>query len=84
MYACEHEIVEWQQQSQGMHVVGWSCRWCFCELAADYHHETRCRPDFCGADPITGDETPFRLSPEQFRREVDRVVQRALHRIAVG
>jgi hypothetical protein len=83
MRTCEHEIVEWQQRDQEMHIVGWECRWCSSQLAADYHYATGCRRDFCGADPVAGDETPVQLSPEQFRSEVDRIVQRAVHRIAV-
>jgi len=78
MSVCEHEIVEWQQRDQGMHVVGWGCRWCSSPQAADYHHETRCRRDFCGADPVASDETSFQLSPEQFRIELERVVQQSL------
>jgi hypothetical protein len=80
MFACEHEIVEWQQRDQEMHVVGWACRWCVRELAADYHHETWCRTDFCGADPITSEEIPVRLSPERFRAELEQLVSRELAR----
>jgi hypothetical protein len=83
MCACEHEIIEWQQRDQEMHVVGWACRWCVRELAADYHYATDCRRDFCGADPIAGEGTPVHLPPEQFHSEMDRIVQRAVHRSAV-
>ena len=77
MFACEHEIVEWQQRNQGMHIVGWACRWCSSLQAADYHHETGCRRDFCGADPIASDEAPIHLSPEQFRIELEQILYAA-------
>jgi hypothetical protein len=80
LYACAHEVIEWQQRDQGTHMVGWACRWCVRELAADYHHERWCRVDFCGADPITSEEIPARLSPGQFRTEVERLVYRVLAR----
>jgi hypothetical protein len=76
MFACAHEIIEWQQRDQEMHVVGWQCRWCLSQLAADYHYATGCRRDFCGADPITDEKLPARLSPEQFRAELERLVSR--------
>jgi hypothetical protein len=78
MFACEHEIVEWQQRSQEIHVVGWACRWCSSPLAADYHHETSCRRDFCGADPVASEGSPIHLSPEQFRFELEQIVHRSL------
>jgi hypothetical protein len=74
MCACQHEIVEWEQRDQGMHVVGWACRWCSSLRAADYHHETGCRPDFCGAEPVVSAEATVRLSAEQFRIEFEHIL----------
>lgn len=59
-------------------MVGWACRWCWSPLTADYHHETSCRSDFCGADPVVSEGSPIQLSPEQFRIELERIVYRAL------
>lgn len=78
MFPCDHEIVEWQQRSPGLHIVGLSCRWCQSSSAVDYHHESWCRVDFCGADPIYSEETLFRLSPEQFREELERIINQAV------
>jgi hypothetical protein len=52
MDACAHEVVEWQRRDGGMHVVGWLCRWCRDLRVVDYHHESGCRRDFCGAEPV--------------------------------
>lgn len=80
MLGCEHEIVEWQHRDHGMHVVGWICRWCSSRQAVDYHYETECHRDYCGADATISGEPQFRLSSEQFRIELERVVYRALSR----
>jgi hypothetical protein len=77
---CEHEVIEWQARDHGMHVVGWMCRWCSGGQAVDYHYETACHRSYCGADPIIGDEHRFRLSSEEFRIELERIVYRALRR----
>ena len=78
MPGCEHEIVEWQTRDQGMHVVGWMCRWCFSGQAVDYHYETVCHRSYCGADPITSDESQVRLAPDEFRVALERIVYRVL------
>ena len=78
MCACEHEVVEWHERSQGIHVVGWLCRWCSDARGTDYHHESRCSWSFCGADPVVATEPPFRLSQERFRAELEQMVCRAL------
>ena len=80
MFGCKHEIVEWQHRCQGMHVVGWMCRWCSSGRASDYHHETQCHRDYCGADPISGEAPHRQLSPDEFRIELERIVYRALLR----
>jgi hypothetical protein len=80
MPGCEHEIVEWQHREHGMHVVGWVCRWCSGGQAVDYHHESVCDKSYWGADPITSGEPQFRLSAEQLRVELERMVYRALSR----
>jgi hypothetical protein len=59
-------------------MVGWACRWCFSPLATDYHHQTSCRRDFCGADPVASEGSPICLSPEQFRIELEQLIYRAL------
>jgi hypothetical protein len=80
MPGCEHEIVEWQTRDHGMHVVGWMCRWCSSGQAVDYHLETVCHRSYCGADPITGDGPQARLSADEFRIELERIVYTAILR----
>jgi hypothetical protein len=57
MANCTHDLMEWQQQDQELHCLGWVCRDC-CQLQiVEYHHQTWCRQDFCGASP-TLEPTP--------------------------
>jgi hypothetical protein len=52
MTDCRHDLLEWQQQDQGLHCLGWSCRFCGHQEVAEYHHQSWCRLDFCGAEPL--------------------------------
>ena len=78
MSGSQHEIVEWQHRCHGMHVVGWMCRWCSSGQAVDYHYETQCRQDFCGADPVVGEVSQHRMSPAELRIELERIVSRTI------
>jgi hypothetical protein len=78
MCACDHEIVERQQRSQGFHVLSWGCRWCASPASVEYHHESWCHPDFCGPGQSTGLEPRPRPSPEQVGVKVERFSDPAL------
>jgi hypothetical protein len=52
MADCAHELIEWQQQDEELHRLGWVCRRC-CHLEiGEYHHQGRCRRDVCGINPV--------------------------------
>lgn len=58
MAECEHGLIEWQQlDEEDMHCLGWICRTCGDLRVGEYHHQTWCREDFCGAPPLA-DPTP--------------------------
>jgi len=47
-----HDLIEWEQQDEEMHCLGWICRTCGYLEIGEYHHQTCCRQDFCGTEPI--------------------------------
>lgn len=53
MVGCSHELLEWEQKDeQAMHWLGWCCRHCRDVQIGECHHETWCRRDFCGSEPV--------------------------------
>lgn len=52
MIGCAHGLIEWEQHDEGMHSLGWVCRYCGYIVLGECHHETWCRADFCGAEPV--------------------------------
>jgi hypothetical protein len=46
---CAHDLIEWQQRDEDMHCLGWVCQHCGDLQVSEYHHESWCRVDFCGA-----------------------------------
>ena len=53
MLRCTHLSIELREErADGMHCQGWSCRVCAHLALGECHHETWCRVDFCGADPL--------------------------------
>ena len=55
MLPCVHEEIQLtEERSDGMHCQGWTCPRCQHLAVGECHHESWCRVDFCGADPIVG------------------------------
>ena len=63
MIDCGHDLIEWEQQQEGMHALGWICRYCGYIELGESHHETWCRADFCGAEPVFEDAVTSRSGP---------------------
>jgi hypothetical protein len=53
MAACRHAQIELSEQREdGMHCSGWACTACGQLATGECHHQSWCRADFCGFDPI--------------------------------
>ena len=63
MINCTHELVEWEQCDEAMHCLGSACRSCRYVELRECHHQTRCRVDFCGVDPVFEEVATARPEP---------------------
>ena len=53
MAMCIHEVIEFcEQHEDGMHCSGWVCLSCDHLATGECHHQSWCRQDFCGAEPV--------------------------------
>lgn len=53
MPSCSHEVIQLKDEvGDGMHCQGWTCQRCDHLAVGECHHQTWCRRDFCGADPV--------------------------------
>ena len=63
MDLCTHEMIDFREvHEDDMHCWGWSCESCGHLATGECHHESWCRQDFCGADPIGADPREPRAS----------------------
>lgn len=57
MILCTHDLFEFYDlREDGMHCQGWVCKRCGHLATGECHHESWCRVDFCGAEPVTAEE----------------------------
>jgi hypothetical protein len=55
--SCEHPEIEVHEKVEdGMHWSGWACLSCDHLATGECHHQSWCREDFCGADPVVAGE----------------------------
>ena len=53
MTSCVHVEIEIKEELEGgMHCSGWICRSCDHLAVGECHHQSWCRTDFCGAEPV--------------------------------
>ena len=65
MAPCLHLEIEVNEELEGgMHCSGWLCRSCAYLAIGECHHQSWCRTDFCGVEPVVVEvprELVFRL-----------------------